>query len=105
MEFGEEETEFDKPAFLPSMRAEDDEEYEYEYEDESEEDEGTAFALRHRPVFIPKVLFSSLHAQTNRKTVLDPEEEELKELERQQKEEEKKLKRVEEVPPSALVDS
>ena len=35
--------------------------------------------------------------QTDRKTILDPEVEELKALERQQKEEEKKTKRVEEV--------
>lgn len=104
MEFGEEES-FDKPAFLPSTTIDDDE-YEYEYEDESEEDEGTAFALRHRPVFIPKVGLPCLpHPQTNRKTVLDPEEEELKELERQQKEEEKKLKRVEEVSLPSLPHS
>lgn len=54
MEFGEEES-FDKPVSHP--REDESDEYEYEYEDESEEDQGTAFALRHRPVFIPKVSF------------------------------------------------
>ena len=50
----EEEEEFEVPKKgIPSKEEETDSEYEYEY-DESE-DEGTAFALRHRPVFIPKV--------------------------------------------------
>ena len=50
----EEEEEFEVPKKgIPSKEEENESEYEYEY-DESE-DEGTAFALRHRPVFIPKV--------------------------------------------------
>lgn len=43
--------------------------------------------------------------QNNRKTVLDPEIEELKELERQQQEEEKRMKRVAEVETEDDVDS
>ena len=55
-EFGleEEEEEFEVPKKgIP--RKEEDNESEYEYEYDESEDEGTAFALRHRPVFIPKV--------------------------------------------------
>ena len=61
MEFGEEEEEFSKPSFQqPSKPVNDDEEYEYEYEYDDDEDEGQLFALRHKPVFISKViLFTS----------------------------------------------
>lgn len=66
MELGEEE-EFDVPVIKPQVK--EDDEYEYEYEDESEEDQGTAFALRHRPIFVPKVGYaptSSIDSSNNR---------------------------------------
>lgn len=54
MEWGEEEEKFDAPVQTkPISKGEEEEEYEYEYD--TSEDEGTAFALRHRPIFVPKV--------------------------------------------------
>lgn len=53
MEWGEEEEKFEAPIQTKAKEEEEEEEYEYEYD--TSEDEGTAFALRHRPIFVPKV--------------------------------------------------
>ena len=89
-----------QPTFTkPSKSAEPaSSEDEYEYEEYSSEDEGTAFALRHRPVFISKVgARGGGDGQADRKTVTDPEVEALREKQAEEEEEERRQRRHEEV--------
>lgn len=89
-----------QPIFTkPSQQVEcDSSSDEYEYEEYSSDDEGTAFALRHRPVFISKVVDGCEHDdQADRKTVTDPEVEALREKQAEEEEEAKRQRRHEEV--------